>query len=100
MKKEKKIQLRVSHTEYSVIKQRANRSGCPSVSEYLRNTALGCRITYKLTPDELESYLLLNKFSDNFRRIGNLFRKGDTTGVKEHTIETSKLIQQHLNKLK
>ncbi|WP_010249224.1 plasmid mobilization protein [Myroides injenensis] len=99
MKREHKIEFRVTLTESLLIKNKAKKIGC-SVSEYLRNTALGYSVSYKLTQDEIETYKLLNKFADNFRRIGNLFKLGDTTKVKESTIETANLIRAHLEKLK
>ena len=99
MKKTKKIEFRVSLTEYLIIKNKAKKTG-GSMSEYLRGIALDYDLTYKLTDNEIEVYKQLNKFSDNFRRISNLFKLGDTTGVKETSIETAKLIRDHLNKLK
>jgi hypothetical protein len=99
MKKTKKIEFRVTLTEHLIIKNKAKKTG-GSMSEYLRSIALGYDLTYKLTDDEIEVYKQLNKFSDNFRRIGNLFKLGDVTGVKETSIETSRLIRNHLNKLK
>ncbi|MEW4924140.1 MULTISPECIES: plasmid mobilization protein [Algibacter] len=99
MKKNKKIEFRVTLTEHLIIKHKAYKTGC-SVSEYLRNIALDYPLTYKLTYDEIEVYKQLNKFGDNFRRIGNLFKLGDVTGVKETSIDTAKLIREHLNKLK
>jgi len=99
MKRTKKIDSRVTLTEHLIIKNKAHKSGC-SVSEYVRNTALDYPLTYKLTSDEIEVYKQLNKFADNFRRIGNLFKLGDTTGVKEVSVDTAKLIREHLNKLK
>ncbi|MDM1400050.1 mobilization protein [Myroides odoratimimus] len=99
MKREHKIEFRVTLTESLLIKNKAKKIGC-SVSEYLRSTALGYSVSYKLTQDEIEIYKLLNKFADNFRRIGNLFKLGDTTKVKESTIETANLIRAHLEKLK
>ena len=99
MKKIKKIEFRVTLTEHLIIKNKALKTGC-SVSEYLRNTALEYPLTYKLSPDEIEVYRQLNKFGDNFRRISNLFKLGDVTGVKEASVDTAKLIREHLNKLK
>ena len=99
MKKTKKIEFRVTLTEHLIIKNKAKKTG-GSMSEYLRSMALGYDLTYKLTDDEIEVYKQLNKFSENFRRIGNLFKLGDVTGVKETSIETAKLIRNHLNKLK
>lgn len=98
MKKIKKIEFRVTMTEFLLIQKKSNDTGC-SMSEFLRNTALNYELTYKLTNDEIEVYRELNKFADNFRRIGNLFKLGDTEGVKKITIETASLIRNHLNKL-
>lgn len=99
IKKLKKIEFRVTYSEHLSIKNRASKSGC-TMSEYLRNLAMGYELTYKLTHEEIEVYKQLNKFADNFRRIGNLFKLGDTTGVKQASLETSKLVREHLNKLK
>lgn len=99
MKRIKKIEFRVTHTEYLIIQNKASKSG-NTISEFLRNTAMGHQLSYKLTEDEILIYKHLNQYADYFRRIGNLFKLGDTTGVKETCIETTKLIQTHLNKLK
>lgn len=99
MNKIKKIEFRVTLTEYLIIQNKSKESGC-SMSEFLRNTALNYELTYKLTNDEIEVYKELNKFADNFRRIGNLFKLGDTTGVKETAVSTALLIREHLNKLR
>lgn len=98
MKKSKRIEFTVTLTEYLIIQNKSKNSGC-SMSEFLRNTALNYELTYKLTADEIEVYKQLNKYADNFRRIGNLFKLGDTTGVKETAVETALLIRNHLNKL-
>lgn len=98
MKKIKKIEFRVTLTEYLIIQNKSEKSGC-SMSEFLRNTALNYELTYKLSTEEIAVYKELNKYADNFRRIGNLFKLGDTTGVKEASVETALLIRNHLNKL-
>jgi len=99
MKRSKKIEFRTTHTEYLIIQNKALKSGT-SISEFLRNTAMGYPLSYKLTEDEIAVYKQLNQYADHFRRIGNLFKLGDTTGVKEACVETTKLIRNHLNKLK
>lgn len=98
MKKNKKIEFRVTLTELLIIQRKAKETGC-STSEFLRNIALDYTLTYRLTKEEIEVYKELNKFADNFRRIGNLFKLGDTTGVKEATIDTALLLREHLKKL-
>jgi hypothetical protein len=93
------IKFRVSKIENLIIKKKASNSGV-SVSELMRGLVFNYKLSNKLTQEEVECYQLLSKYADNFRRISNLFKLGDTTGVKEESIATSKLIREHLLKLK
>lgn len=97
--KDKLIKFRVTKIENLIIKKKASNSGI-SVSELMRGLVFNYKLSNKLTPEEVECYQLLAKYADNFRRISNLFKLGDTTGVKEEAIATSKLIREHLLKLK
>lgn len=97
--KDNLIKFRVSKIENLIIKKKASNSGV-SVSELMRGLVFNYKLSNKLTENEVECYLLLAKYADNFRRISNLFKLGDTTGVKEEAIATSKLIREHLLKLK
>lgn len=97
--KDNLIKFRVTKIENLIIKKKASNSGV-SVSELMRGLVFNYKLSNKLTPEEVECYQLLAKYADNFRRISNLFKLGDTTGVKEETIATSKLIREHLLKLK
>lgn len=99
MKKNKEIKFRLNSTEKLVLQYKARQSGL-SVSEYVRRASLGYKITAKLTEEELEIYSMLSKYSDNFRRIGNLFRQGDVTGMKETTLDLAREIKTHLKKFK
>jgi hypothetical protein len=97
--KDKLIKFRVTKIENLIIKKKASNSGI-SISELMRGLVFNYKLSNKLTPEEVECYQLLAKYADNFRRISNLFKLGDTTGVKEEAIATSKLIREHLLKLK
>ena len=97
--KNKELRFRVSTLEYDIIKNKISKTGL-SISEFLRRLALGLELKNKLTDDEVECYRNLSKFSDNFRRISNLFKVGDVTGMKNETLYTSRLIREHLEKLK
>ena len=97
--KNKILKMRVSTLEKAIIVKKAAQSGI-TVSEYLRGRALNYAITYKLTKEELECYKSLSKYADNFRRISNLFKLGDVTGMKNETLETSRMIKEHLEKFK
>lgn len=93
------IKFRVSYIENLIIKDKANKSGV-SVSELIRGLIFNYKLSNKLTPDEIECYQTLSKYSDNFRRISNLFKLGDTDGFKKECLETSQIIREHLLKLK
>ncbi len=69
------------------------------MSEFLRRLSLDLSLKNKLTNDEIECYKSLSKYADNFRRISNLFKLGDVTGMKNETMETSRLIRKHLEKI-
>lgn len=93
------IKFRVTKLEKLQIEERAKDTG-NSMSEFIRLLALGVEIKARLTEKEIDCYSQLSKFSDNFRRISNLFKAGDITGMKTETLETSRLIRTHLVKLK
>ena len=97
--KNKILKMRVSTLEKAIIEKKAEQSGI-TISEYLRGRALNYTITYKLTEGEMECYKTLSKYADNFRRISNLFKLGDVTGMKNETLETSRIIKAHLEKFK
>ena len=97
--KNKMIKFRVSALDLQIIKLKISKTGL-SISEFMRRTSLGIEMKNKLTEDELVCYQNLSKFSDNFRRISNLLKLGDITQVKEECLNTSRLIREHLEKLK
>ena len=95
----KEYRFRVSPLEHQIIKNKISKTGL-SISEFMRRLSLELELKNKLTDDEVECYKNLSKFADNFRRISNLFKIGDVTGVKNETLETSRIIKKHLEKLK
>lgn len=97
--KNKFIKFRVSPVENLLIKKKASKSGV-TVSELMRCLAFNYKLTHKLTAEEIECYLLLSKYADNFRRISNLFKLGDFGSIREECIATSNQIREHLLKFK
>ncbi len=97
--KDNLIRFRVSKIENLIIKKKASNSGM-SVSELMRGLALDYKLSNKLTTEEIECYQTLTKYADNFRRISNLFKLGDTDGFKKECLVASSEIRQHLLKLK
>jgi hypothetical protein len=99
MLKKERIEIRLSKIDKLILVKKASKSNL-SLSQYVLSCAMNLEIKNRLSADEIECYQTLTKYADNFRRISNLFKLGDTTGVKETAIETSKLIREHLLKLK
>ena len=97
--KNKEFRFRVSPLEHQIIKNKIAKTGL-SISEFMRRISLDLELKNKLTEDEIECYKNLSKFADNFRRISNLFKLGDVTGMKNETLETSRIIRKHLEKLR
>ena len=97
--KNKILRFRVSSLEHQIIQIKILKTGL-SMSEFLRRLSLELELKNTLTDDEIECYKNLSKYADNFRRISNLFKLGDVTGMKNETLETSRLIRKHLEKLK
>ncbi|GET25844.1 mobilization protein MbpA [Prolixibacter sp. NT017] len=95
--KRKKIEFRCSSLEKAIIKKKAENAGL-KISEFCRATALGQRVTFRMTDEELSVYKMLVTYSNNFTRIGNLFRDKDTRFAQEIR-QTSDEIKKHLRRL-
>lgn len=93
MKRNQKIELRVSYLERSAIENNAQKAGL-TISEYVRDCALSRQILERRTPQELEAYQNLSNFKTNFSRISNLISQGEEPQIKA---EIYNLIQK-LNK--
>lgn len=91
------IKIRVTTLEKELIKRISEESGI-TISELIRATILGYKITPKLSEEELECYKILVKYADNFRRISNHFKEKDFKLIKTETLKTSNLIREHLKK--
>lgn len=89
------IKIRVSRIEKKVIERKSQKAGL-SVSEFVRRLAFEKELKSRLSKEEIECYKSLSKYADNFRRISNLFKLGDVTGMKQETMEVGKLIREHL----
>lgn len=96
MKKKEHIIFRCSSLEKAILQKKADHSG-QSVSSFVRASALGQKIGYKLTDEELEVYQMLTKYHNHFVAISNLLKKKDSAFAKE-VGSVAKEIKQHLKK--
>lgn len=70
------IKFRCTLFQKKLLKAAAKKSGI-SLSEFCRKAALEKKIVERLTDDEIAAYKNLTKFHNNFKWIGNMFRKSD-----------------------
>jgi len=93
MKKEF-VQFRCSIYEKKLLKVKAKKSGL-SISEYCRRAAFNDRIIERLSKDQIETYKMLVKYQNNFKLIGNMFRKRNPK-LSEEVVKLANEIRQHL----
>ena len=93
MKKEF-VQFRCSVYEKKLLKVKAKKSGL-SISEYCRRAAFGDRIIERLSEDHIETYKMLVRYENNFKRIGNMFRKRDPK-LADEVVQLANDIRRHL----
>ena len=93
MKKEF-VQFRCSVYEKKLLKVKAKKSGL-SISEYCRRAAFNDRIIERLSEEQIEIYKMLSKYQNNFKHIGNMFRKRNPK-LSDEVVKLANEIRQHL----
>ncbi len=68
------IKFRCSIYEKKLLKIKAKKSGL-TLSEYFRRVALERKITARLTDEQIGIYKMLITYHNNFKSIGNMFKK-------------------------
>ena len=93
MKKEF-VQFRCSVYEKKLLRVKAKKSGL-SISEYCRRAAFNDRIIERLSEEQIEIYKMLSKYQNNFKLIGNMFRKRNPK-LSAEVVKLADEIRQHL----
>jgi hypothetical protein len=88
------VQFRCSVYEKKLLKVKARKSAL-SISEYCRRAAFDDRIIERLSEEQIETYKMLVKYQNNFKLIGNMFRKRNP-GLAEEVTKLANEIRQHL----
>jgi len=96
MNKKEVLRFRCSPLEKAIIEKKASDSGL-SASAFCRASALGQKIGYKLTDDELEIYRMLTTYHNNFTSISNLLKDKDSRFAAEVKTAAAE-IKEHLKK--
>ncbi len=91
------IKFRCSLYEKKMLRIKAKQSGL-SLSEFCRRSIYEKEIKERLSDDQIEIYKTLAKFHNNFKSIGNMFRKKDPKLSKE-VYALANAIKSHLQNL-
>ncbi|MCL6217037.1 mobilization protein MbpA [Zunongwangia pacifica] len=96
--KSQNIKFRCSIYEKKLLKIKARHSGL-SLSEFCRRAAYEKEIKERLSEDHIEIYKTLSKFHNNFKSIGNMFRRKDPELSRE-IYKLAEEIKTHLQNVK
>jgi hypothetical protein len=88
------VQFRCSVYEKKLLRVKAKKSGL-SISEYCRRAAFNDIIIERLSEKQIEIYKMLSKYQNNFKLIGNMFRKRNPK-LSAEVVKLADEIRQHL----
>lgn len=92
------IKFRCSIYEKKLLRIKAKHSGL-SLSEFCRRSIYEKEIKERLSDDQIEIYKTLSKFHNNFKSIGNMFRRKDPK-LSRAVYELADKIKIHLQNIK
>lgn len=90
------VKFRCSVYEKKLLKVKAKRSGL-TLSEYIRRSLFEKEITERFTDEHIELYKMLIKYHNNFKSIGNMYRKRNPK-LTETVYDLANEIKVHLKK--
>ena len=90
------VKFRCSIYEKKLLKVKATSCGL-SLSEYIRRSLFQIEITERFTDEHIELYKMLIKYHNNFKSIGNMFKKRNPKLTQE-VYDLANDIKAHLKK--
>ncbi|WP_445737284.1 mobilization protein MbpA [Mariniflexile sp.] len=90
------VKFRCSIYEKKLLKVKATKSGL-TLSEYIRRSLFQIEITERLTDEHITLYKMLIKYHNNFKYIGNMFKKRNPKLTQE-VYDLASEIKSHLKK--
>ncbi len=90
------VKFRCSVYEKKLLKVKSSRSGL-SLSEYIRRSLFGQEITERFSDEHIEIYKMLIKYHNNFKSIGNMYKKRNPKLTQE-VYDLANEIKAHLKK--
>ena len=93
--KEELVKFRCSVYEKKLLKVKAKNTGL-TLSEYIRRSVFEKEITERFSEEHINIYKMLIKYHNNFKSIGNMFKKRDPK-LTQKVHELANEIKGHLN---
>ncbi len=90
------VKFRCSVYEKKLLKVKSKRSGL-TLSEYIRRSLFEQEITERFTEEHINIYKMLIKYHNNFKSIGNMFKKRNPKLTQE-VYDLANEIKAHLKK--
>lgn len=90
------VKFRCSVYEKKLLKVKAKRTGL-TLSEYIRRSLFEQEITERFTDEHIELYKMLIKYHNNFKSIGNMYKKRNPKLTQE-VYDLANEIKAHLKK--
>ena len=92
------IKYRISLFEKKILKLKAKKAGI-SLSEFCRLATTEKEVKERLTEEQINLYKMLMKYHNNFKSIGNLYKKKDPL-LRKKVHDLADTIKLHLNNFK
>lgn len=92
------VQFRCSIYEKKLLRIKSKKTGL-SISEYCRRAAFDDRIIERLSEEQISTYKMLVRYQNNFKNIGNMFRKKNPK-LEDEVVQLANEIRNHLLKFK
>lgn len=96
--KKHKVEFRCTLFEKKLLKVKAKKSGL-TLSEFCRKSAFDVEIIERLTDEQIEVYKVLITYHNNFKSIGNMFKKKNPNLTSE-VYKLANEIKKHLSNFK
>ena len=90
------VKFRCSIYEKKLLNVKAKRSGL-TLSEYIRRSLFDMEITERFSEEHMELYKMLIKYHNNFKSIGNMFKKRNPK-LMQTVYDLADEIKTHLKK--
>ncbi|OYX26447.1 MAG: hypothetical protein B7Z06_05635 [Flavobacteriales bacterium 32-35-8] len=90
------VKFRCSVYEKKLLKVKSKRSGL-TLSEYIRRSLFEQEITERFTEEHIDIYKMLIKYHNNFKSIGNMYKKRNPKLTQE-VYDLANEIKVHLKK--